>query len=193
MKRNEALNVDVAKPVAIGQKESIVIRKIPRYALQSAAGHGFEASIGEADGEILLLVCAHELDVRLPAEADPEIVVHGLVVQEVVLDHVAAVAEAQNEFPQSVVGVDLHDVPEDWVSSDLDHGLGAEFGFFPQAGAESTAQNNDLHSWGSCSAVTRARSGAAVQLSHRQATMTGLRKSSTERWERGHAHKKCGI
>ena len=63
VKVDETGNVDVAEAVAVGQEECVVIGYIARDALQAAARHGFEAGVGERDGEILLLMGAHEFDV----------------------------------------------------------------------------------------------------------------------------------
>ena len=54
--------------------------------------------------KILLLVQAVVLDRRLCIQGDGEIVVHGLVVEEVLLDHVAAIAQAENEVAEVVMG-----------------------------------------------------------------------------------------
>ena len=48
---------------------------------------------------------AIEIDVGFLSEADREVVVHRLVVQEIFLDHVAAIAKAQYELVESVVSV----------------------------------------------------------------------------------------
>src|SRR5207237_3151173 len=81
----------------------------------------------------------------IAAEADREVVVHGLVVQKIFLDHVAAVTKAQHEVSKSAVRVNFHNVPEDGASADFDHGFGAKLSFLTQPGAEPAAQNNDLH------------------------------------------------
>ena len=78
-------------------------------------------------------------------EADGEVVVHRLVIQEIFLDHVAAVAQAEHKIAEAVVGVELHDVPEDGAAADLDHRLGPEFGFLAQARAQSAAKNHYFH------------------------------------------------
>ena len=72
-------------------------------------------------------------NVRFAAKANSEVTVHGFVVQEVILDHVAAISEAENELAHSVVGVHLHDVPQDGTPPDLHHGFWAEFGLFPKS------------------------------------------------------------
>ena len=44
-----------------------------------------------------------------------------------------------------MMGVELHDVPEDRTSADFDHGLGLEMGLFADARSESTRENDGFH------------------------------------------------
>src|SRR6266404_5802602 len=134
MKVEQAADVHVAQAVAVCKQEGVVVFEITGNALQAATGLGFEAGVGESDGEILFVVSAHELDLRLAAKANSEVTIHGFVVQEVILDHVAAVSEAEDKLAHSVVGVHLHDVPQNGSAPDLHHRFGPEFGFFPETG-----------------------------------------------------------
>ena len=45
----------------------------------------------------------------------------------------------------SVMGIGFHDVPENQLTSNLHHWLGAKFRFLTQPAALTSAQNNDLH------------------------------------------------
>src|SRR5262249_53093538 len=103
-----------------------------------------------------------------PAEVDREVVGHRLVVEEVLLDHLAAVTEAQDEVAMAEMREDLHDVPEHGPAADIDEGLGLEFGFFPHAGALSAAENDDFH--GLCPFVVRRGSSARNSVSQRFST-----------------------
>src|ERR1700675_1233703 len=134
MKIEQAADVDVAEAVAVCKQKRVVVLKITGNALQAATSHSFEAGVGKGDRKILFVVSAHELDVRFAAKANLEVTIHGFVVQEVILDHVAAISEAENELAHSVVGVHLHDVPQDGSSPDLHHRFGPKFGFFPETG-----------------------------------------------------------
>ena len=61
----------------------------------------------------------------LPALREDEVVRQALaVIQEVVLDDIRAISEAEHEVAMSVVGVVLHDVPQYRAIPDVDHGLG---------------------------------------------------------------------
>ena len=55
------------------------------------------------------------------------------------------VPRADHEVVEAEVGVALHDVPQDGVPPDFDHGLGAQVTLLADARAEAPRQNNDLH------------------------------------------------
>jgi len=67
------------------------------------------------------------------------------IVSEILLDQVALVAAADDEVVDAVGGVELHDMPEDGLAADLDHGLGSEIGFFGEPGAEAAGEDDCFH------------------------------------------------
>ena len=76
-----------------------------------------------------------------PAAAEDEVVAEGfLVVEEVPLDGVGAVAEAEDEVLVPVVGVVLHQVPDDRAVADGHHGLGDVFRVVAEAQALAAAE-----------------------------------------------------
>ena len=44
-----------------------------------------------------------------------------------------------------IMGIALHDVPENRPPADFDHGFGAELGLFAEARSQPAAQNDDPH------------------------------------------------
>src|SRR5438876_5695057 len=86
-------------------------------------------------------------DDLLGSQRDREIAIQQVVVDEVVLDHLALVAEAQHELVEAVGRVRLHDVPQNRLTADIDQRLGAIFRLFAEAGAHTTTQDDYLH-WG---------------------------------------------
>src|SRR5208337_1034781 len=137
-------DVQVGNAIAVGQKERVVI-----YVLldpfRAPTGHCGQAGVSQGDLEILFAVYVVELDLRLAPEADGEVVVHCLVVQEVLFDHVAAISQAQDKLAEATVGIELHDVPQDGSTANFDHRFRPEFSFLAQAGTESSAQHNYFH------------------------------------------------
>ena len=73
------------------------------------------------------------------------IAIIGIVIGEIFLDHMLLIACADDELMIAVVGIYLHDMPEDRFSADLDHGLRFQMTFFADAGAEAPCQDDNLH------------------------------------------------
>ena len=117
-------DVHVAHAVAVGHHERIAVRRTSAIRLTRPPVMVFRP----VSASVTWKSCSSWLPwywiCDLLAEADGEVVVHRLVVQEIFLDHVAAIAEAEHEIAEPVVGVELHDVPQDRPAADLDHGLG---------------------------------------------------------------------
>jgi hypothetical protein len=67
------------------------------------------------------------------------------------------IAKADDEVVEAEVAVDLHDVPDDRLAADFDHGLGPHHGFLGNPGSETTGQNDDLLA---IAATVKAPSGA---------------------------------
>ncbi len=81
-----------------------------------------------------------------------------IVVGEIFLDEIALVSEAHDEVVDAVVGIDLHDVPEDGAAADLHHRLGSNGGLFTEPGTQAPGKNNELH--------THLRSGIGLPCLH---------------------------
>ena len=63
---------------------------------------------------------------------------------EILLNQISFVTERQNEIRVPELGINFHDMPEDRLSSDRNHGFGAVFSLFAQAGSKSSAENDRL-------------------------------------------------
>src|SRR5712692_4256596 len=68
-----------------------------------------------------------------------------VVVQEVVLDRVRAVPQAEDEVLMTKVGVVLHYVPKDRPVTDRNHWLGNIVGIVPQPHSQAATEQNDFH------------------------------------------------
>src|SRR4051794_21461150 len=66
------------------------------------------------------------------------------VVSKKLFDQKAFVTKAHDEVVDVVSRVDLHDVPQDRFSSDLDHGLGPNHRFLAEPAATSPGQNDSF-------------------------------------------------
>ncbi|MNM82275.1 hypothetical protein D3C81_943020 [compost metagenome] len=67
------------------------------------------------------------------------------IVGEVLLDHIALVAQADDEVIDAKVRVDLHDVPDDRLAAYLDHRFWPQVGFFADTRTQAAGQNDCFH------------------------------------------------
>ena len=67
------------------------------------------------------------------------------VILKILLDDVALVAEADDEFIDPMVGIDLHDVPDDRHAADLDHRLRLGVRFFRKSRSKTAGKKNCFH------------------------------------------------
>ena len=136
-------DVDVADAVAIGEAEGLFFLDVVADTAQAAARHGVVAGVDEGDAPGFGAFVVHFHAVVAHVEGDVGHVQE--VVGEVLLDHVALVAAADHEVVDAVGGVHFHDVPQDRLAADFDHGLGARAGFFAESSAQATGEDDCLH------------------------------------------------
>ena len=142
----ESADVDVGQTVAVGDDEPLRVGDVPLDLPDAAPGLGRRSGVGDGHLPLRLEVLVVEHDVAGSTERDREVVVAGLVVEEVVLDELALVAGAHHEVGDPVSGEDLHDVPQNGLSADLDHRLGSELGLLAHPSAETAGEQHRLHS-----------------------------------------------
>ena len=83
------------------------------------------------------------------------------IIEEVVLDGIRLVTEAQHEIAMSVAAVAVHYVPKDRLVADRNHRLRDRFRIFAHACAEATAEQDDLHG-ASCSLMVGRSPGVTI-------------------------------
>src|SRR5208282_4498205 len=141
---HELSDVHIAHAIAVGQHEEI-FTNILLNPLHPSASHRVLSGIDESDLKVLFAMDVLILDLGVPAEAEGEIVVHRLIVQEIFLDHVAAVSEAEHKIDETIMRIQLHNVPQDRTTADFYHGLGPILSFLAQTGTEPSAQHYYFH------------------------------------------------
>ena len=60
------------------------------------------------------------------------------IIGKILLNDIAFVATANNKIVDAMVGLDLHDVPKNWLTTHLHHGLWLNCGFFTQTSTQTT-------------------------------------------------------
>jgi hypothetical protein len=67
------------------------------------------------------------------------------VIGKIFFDIISLVSQADNEIIDAIMRIDLHDMPENGLAADLDHGFGPKVGFFADAGSETTGKYDCFH------------------------------------------------
>ena len=143
MKCNECSDIDIADAVAVSEAKRIFSLEIGGHTFESTACHGGFASVdqGHAPGLCTLLMHLH----TVVAHVKRDIGHVQEVVRKIFLDQIAFVAAADHEVMDPMVGVNLHDVPEDGFTANFDHGLGLEVCFLGNTCSEASSEDDGFH------------------------------------------------
>jgi hypothetical protein len=81
----------------------------------------------------------------IAAQFDGEIGVVQEILHEIFLYQKPFITQANDKFIEPVMAVDLHDMPEDRLTTDLYHRLWSGFCFFCDPGAQAAGKNDYFH------------------------------------------------
>src|SRR5437879_4215876 len=113
---------EIGEPIAVVGEEGRVVSEIALDCPEPLADVRAQTGVGERDLP-LVDVPTIEGDVLTPA-GQLEVVRQALVViEEVLLDQVASIAETQDELGVAEIRVVLHQMPDDRPVADIDHRL----------------------------------------------------------------------
>ena len=143
MEGNFGGDIDIGNSVAVGEAERLVWFEVLCDSFQAATcccvftgiNQGYFPRFGFLLMYLHAIVLQVEGDVRCMEK----------VVCKVFFDDIAFVAAADDKVVDSVGGVELHDMPEDWLASDFDHGFWLEVRLFGDAGAEASCEDDCFH------------------------------------------------
>src|SRR5947209_3088493 len=96
VKAQQLSKVDIANAIAVGHEEVFVGPDVLANACESTTGHGFGTRVDEADAPVGLVVNDVVFDDLLGSKRNREVAIQQVIVDEVVLDQLALVAEAQH-------------------------------------------------------------------------------------------------
>src|SRR5215469_1185980 len=142
MKRDQILYIQVAYAIPISQAKRLVAQMMA-HALQPTARHGAFARIYQSDFPRLNTVIQEAHLALAHLEGHVAHVQH--VAREVFFDEMTLVPAANDEIIYSMMRVQLHDVPQDRFSADLDHGLRLDLRFLAQPRAKTASEYNCFH------------------------------------------------
>ncbi len=134
------------RPSPYVARNDVVPVEVRANSLQALTDSRVEPGVDERDPP-LFEIPREELDLRaVRAAVEHEVVEHRSVVgEEVALDDVALVAEAEDELVVAPRRVVAHDVPEDRPAADLDHRLRDAAGLLAHAHSVTATEDHNLH------------------------------------------------
>ena len=136
----------VREAVAVGREELLVVVQVLLDRLQPLADRRLHAGVDEGDPPVSDVAVQELYPGVGPVPLEHEVVEQGfVVVEEVLADHVALVAEAEHELGVPPCREVAHDVPEDRPVADPDHRLRDPLGLLPHPHPEAAAEDDDLH------------------------------------------------
>jgi hypothetical protein len=135
-------NINIRDTIAIRKKKGLPpdIRSNP---LNPTAGHRIDPCVDQRHLPWLGVAVVYLY--RVMAHIERNITHVKKVVGKVLFDHISFEAEANHEFIIPVMRVDLHDMPEDGLASDLDHGFGSHDRLFADSCSQAPCQDYHLH------------------------------------------------
>jgi len=142
VKSDQRADVHVGEAVAIGHHKAIVAEP-GLEPQQPATGHRGQAGVHQMHRPIMAQAVVHSDLAGI--ELDGDAAVERIIVQKVLFDHLAFVAEGDDELFKAVSGIPAHDMYEDGFTAYLDHRLRAHGRFFGQAGAHATGKDDYFH------------------------------------------------
>src|SRR2546428_172900 len=139
----------VGEAVAVVREELLLTGEMWLDGLEALPDVRVDPRVDEGDSPIAD-IALQELEPP-PALAQHEVIRDAFViVPEVALDEVGAVAEAEDEVLLAEVSVAFHHVPEDRAIPNRHHRLRDVLVVVPQAHPQTTAEQHDLHFLASC-------------------------------------------
>src|ERR1019366_9290418 len=136
--------IDIREPITVGETEFFFIPDVGGNTLETPSRECVFARVNERylPWFGIALVDLHSVvrnvkgDIRHVKE----------VICEVFLDDISLVAAADDKLIHAMCRIELHDVPEYRLTSDLHHRLGFEIGFLGDTGTKAPCQDHRFHS-----------------------------------------------
>jgi hypothetical protein len=136
-------HIDITDTVAVGQKEAVVLLfQIFGSDLHTAAGPGSDTGSSQSDFPITFIPFVVELELFFAPRKNSGIAGPEPVIGKVIDETLSFVAEAEDETLHAECGIAFHDMPDDGLFADGDHGFGQQFGHFTQACSHAAAKDH---------------------------------------------------
>ncbi len=124
------VDFDGAQAVAVSEEKCFALRDVALDGFDAEGRHGVLAGIGQRNGPIFFVVTVMAGDFGSVTKFEGDVAGVPEIVPEVIFDHVTLVPKAEDEFLVPVVGVGLHNMPENRPTANGHHRLGPVLRFF---------------------------------------------------------------
>ena len=141
---NLVIERHVSETVAVVGEKDIVAFQVLFDCLETLSDIGGGTSVSESDVPIVD-IAIEKLKVLASFPQDEIVRKTFIVVQKIILDKVGSVTQAENEVIVPVMGVLLHNMPEDRSVSDVYHRLGNGLRKFTQPHSLPATKQNYFH------------------------------------------------
>ena len=139
----QRFEIHIAYPVAVGQHKGFLSNVLP-HALDPPAGLGIQPRIHQRHPPGLrhILMNRHLI---FRGKIKGYIGSVKVIVREILLDDMSLIAAADHKIVEPEAGIILHDMPQNRLFSNGNHGLGFQMTLLADAGAQAAGQDYNLH------------------------------------------------
>src|SRR5208282_5195554 len=138
--------IDIGDAIAIGEKKRLVVGQIVSNPLDAAARHCGVSRFNERDSPIFgatPVIVDGAIDDVYSHVAEMQ-----TIIEKIFFDNVTLVAKTNHEIRDAMRRKNLHDMPQNRPSSDLDHRLWLRIRLFRESRTKSPCQNHSFrHRW----------------------------------------------
>ena len=135
-------DIHIGYTVTVRQQKGLV-PNVAANSLHAAARHCVQPGVHHRHLPRLRKVIVYFHGIRLQIKGDIRRVQK--IVRKKFFDHMLLVSRADHEVIEPIVGILFHDVPQDRLFSDFNHGFRTQMTLFRNARPESTCQQDYFH------------------------------------------------
>ena len=114
------------------------------YPLNPPSGHGIQPGVYQRHLPRLRNIIVNDHLIFL-GKIKGNITAVQIIICKPFLDHLLLIPTANHKFMITIIGIQLHDMPQNRLISDLYHRLRSQMTFLTDSGSETTRQNNNFH------------------------------------------------
>src|SRR4028118_2336416 len=103
--------IDISNSITVCHHKGI-ISNVFLHRFHWPPSHSVRPSFSQRHLKILLFMILVISNAILATQANSKIIIHSFIIQEILLNYVAAIAQKHNKVQESVVGIGLYNVPE---------------------------------------------------------------------------------